>query len=61
MAQYGFNHNNEELMNKIAQIEGIATNLISINGDGQPSVKTDEKAMIEILKICGIYDKHIKR
>lgn len=57
MAQYGFNHNNEELMNKIAQIEGIATNLISINGDGQPSVKTDEKAMIEILKICGIYDK----
>lgn len=57
MAQYGFNHNNEEVMNKIAQIEGIATNLITINGDGQPSVKTDEKAMIEILKICGIYDK----
>ncbi len=56
MAQYGFNHNNEELMNKIAQIEGIATNLISINGDGQPSLKTDEKAIIEILKICGIYD-----
>lgn len=56
MAQYGFNHNNEELMNKIAQIEGIASNLVSINGDNQPSLKTDEKAMVEILKICGIYD-----
>lgn len=60
MAQYGFNHNDEELMNKIAQIEGIATSLISINGDNQPTLKTDEKAMIEILKICGLYDKEGK-
>ena len=60
MAQYGFNHNDEETMQKIAKIESVATDLITINGEGQPSLKTDEKAMIEILKVCGIYDEQGK-
>ena len=57
MAQYGFTHHDKELKEKIGKIETYATALISINGDGQPIVKVDDKAMIEILKVCGLRDQ----
>lgn len=57
MAQYGFTHHDKELKEKIGKIETYATALISITGDGQPVVKVDDKAMIEILKVCGLRDQ----
>lgn len=57
MAQYGFTHHDKELKEKIGKIETYATALISINGDGQPVVKVDDKAMTEILKVCGLRDQ----
>ena len=56
MAQYGFTHHDKELKEKIGKIETYATALISVNGDGQPIVKVDDKAMTEILKVCGLRD-----
>ena len=57
MAQYGFTHHDKELKEKIGKIETYATALISITGDGQPVVKVDDKAMTEILKVCGLRDQ----
>ena len=56
MAQYGFNHNNKELMEKIAKIEGAATPLVKINAKGECRLVSDEKAMTEVLTICGFKD-----
>ena len=60
MSQYGFNHNNEEVKNKIIKIETVASTLVSIDASGQPKLKSDEKAIIEILKTCEIYDEQGK-
>lgn len=57
MAQYGFNHNDKALMEKIGQIESAAQSLIAISGRGVV-MKNDEKAMNEILRICGFKDEN---
>lgn len=57
LAQYGFNHNDKTTMEKIGQIESIATNLVSISGKSV-TLKNDEKAVNEILKVCGFKDEN---
>ena len=57
MAQYGFNHNDKELMEKIGKIEGASIPLVKISNDGKCTLGTDEKAMNEILQICGFKDE----
>lgn len=57
LAQYGFNHNNKEVMEKIAKIEAAAIPLVKITAKGVCTLKGDEKAMSEILKICGFKDE----
>lgn len=56
LAQYGFNHNDSDVMDKIAKIETVAASLLTISANGV-GMKNDEKAMTEILKICGFKDE----
>lgn len=57
MAQYGFNHNDKDTMEKIAKIETMAQDLITISSQGV-GMKHDEKVMNEILKVCGLKDEN---
>lgn len=57
MAQYGFDHKDSELMDKIAKIEAASSNIITVTKDGKAKLKADDKAFNEILKICGFKDE----
>lgn len=57
MAQYGFDHNDSGITDKIAKMETIAQSLIQV-GVKSVSFKEDQKAVDEILKICGFKDEN---
>lgn len=56
MAQYGFNHNNKAVLEKIAKIEAAAMPMIKVSDKGA-SLVDNEEAMKTILGIVGIYDE----
>ena len=57
MAQYGFDHNDDGVVERINKIEQVTQAMIQFDSKGNPMIKSDEKAMNEILRICGFKDE----
>lgn len=56
LAQYGFDHNNTEVLDKIAKIEAASVDLVTITKDGKAKLKTNDAAINEVMRICGLMD-----